>query len=209
MKCSKCGKVWNTKAEEDETEQKVDVAAKMAGIHTGKGVNEDGTKKTSPAVLAFAVVAAIAGICGLGFYIWSGTGTQSNGIIADEAPAYGDSPEPDPDDVVWVAPEYREINMPEEKRKSIYMDTRKTAATSIEAPLLLLGVARTTMEKTLQQTYDAELRKLAALHDIPIEDMKQLVNEGDAKKWDPSPRSNAKRNGKRIYPKSWSVGWTK
>jgi hypothetical protein len=63
------------------------------------------------------------------------------------------------------------------------------------------------MEDMLQKTFDRELTRFAALHDITLDDVKEVIKEGDAKVWDDSPRSNAVRGGKRVYPKEMSEGW--
>ena len=113
---------------------------------------------------------------------------------------------PDPSEVV-----YREIRLPEATRQAIYKDYRAAARTTIEKPLPLPSgsPARVPLETMLQQTLDRELSRFAALHNVSVEDIGEVINEGDAKRWDPSPRSNATRNGIRLYPKSMSEGWTK
>ncbi len=67
--------------------------------------------------------------------------------------------------------------------------------------------ARASLEDMLQKTYDRELMHFAALHDITVDDVKEVIKEGDAKVWDDSPRSNAVRDGKRVYTKEMSEGW--
>lgn len=197
VKCSKCGAVYNVNKEDDE-EAAPDAASRAAGPMDAKRQSKKGgAGKLIAGVLIGLIV--IGGLVGGGYYWWS---NQPEEVAAAPAPA-----EPDEDDVVWVAPEYREVDMPEGDRKRIYMDMRKTAVSNIEKPLLLIGPPRDMMERSLQAIYDREIQTQAALHDVKVDDIQQIVNEGDAKKWDPSPRSNAKRNGKRIYPKSWSVGW--
>ena len=105
--------------------------------------------------------------------------------------------------------EYRVVNLPEETRRRIYDDYRTVARTSVEAPLALpqSGKLRRTMEGTLEGVFERELARFAALHDITVDDVKEVIKEGDAKGWDPSPRSNAVRGGKRVYPKEKSEGW--
>jgi len=199
VKCSKCGKVWNVQ-ESDEEPETPDAASRYAGpaVASNKKESGGGAVKLIAGVLGGILVLAALGAGG--YYWWSNRPTPT----AQAAPV---AAEPDEDDVVWTPPEYREIAMAEPDRKRIYMDTRAAAIMSIEKPLLLIGPPRVTMEKSLQAIYDRELQTQAALHDISVDDIRQIVNEGDAKKWDERPRSNAKRNGKRIYPKSWSVGW--
>ena len=63
------------------------------------------------------------------------------------------------------------------------------------------------LEEMLQKTFDRELMRFAALHDITVDDVKEVIKEGDAKVWDDSPRSNAVRDGRRVYAKEKSEGW--
>ena len=59
----------------------------------------------------------------------------------------------------------------------------------------------------LGETHDYGLRQLAALHNVSLDDIHEVIKEGDAKGWDDSPRSNAVRDGQRVYPKEMSEGW--
>lgn len=104
---------------------------------------------------------------------------------------------------------YREINLPEATRRRIYDDYRAVARTSVERPLAIpQGTkVRQDVEVMLQKTFDRELMRFAALHDITVDDVKEVIKEGDAKQWDDSPRSHAVRDGKRVYSKEKSEGW--
>lgn len=100
-------------------------------------------------------------------------------------------------------------SVPESKRRAIYDQIRDSARTTIEAPLLVPdgNPVRSTMEKSQQAIHDNSMRQLAALHDISMDDIALITAEGDAKNWDPSPRSHARRNGERLYPEERSRGW--
>lgn len=104
---------------------------------------------------------------------------------------------------------YRVVNLPEATRKRIYKDYRAVARTSVEKPLAVpQGTkVRQNLEVMLQQTFDRELMRFAALHDITVDDVKEVIKEGDAKVWDGSPRSHAVRDGKRVYAREKSEGW--
>lgn len=107
-----------------------------------------------------------------------------------------------------AAPTYREVNLPEEHRKRIYDDYRKMARTTIEKPLLLPdSKVRDNFEEMLQKTNDNGVMQLAELNNITIDDMHQIVAEGDAKNWDPTPRSHATRGGQRVNPIEKSKGY--
>lgn len=102
--------------------------------------------------------------------------------------------------------DYREVNLPIDTRKRIYDDYRKVARTTVEKPLLGKpgSAMRMPLENMLDATFERELLRFAALHDVSVDDIKEIIKEGDAKVWDDSPRSNATRGGKRVYPKEES-----
>lgn len=108
-----------------------------------------------------------------------------------------------------AAREYREVALPEATRRSIYDDYRAAARTTVEKPLLLPEgtKVRANLEDMLQKTLDRELSHFAALHDVTVDDIREIIAEGDAKNWDPRPRSHATRDGKRLYPEEMSEGW--
>jgi hypothetical protein len=127
--------------------------------------------------------------------------------------------QPSPPDLAAAVPEetikpatpepYRVIDLPEETRMRIYKDYRSVARTTVEKPLAIpQGTkVRQQMEDMLQKTFDRELTQFAALHDITVDDVKEVIKEGDAKVWDDTPRSHAVRDGKRVYSKEMSEGW--
>jgi len=99
------------------------------------------------------------------------------------------------------------VDLPEEKRRAIYDQVRATAVTTTEKPLMMPEQIRGSTERTLQSVYDQSLQQLAALHDLSVKQVEQIVAEGDTKHWDPSPRSHARRGGKRVYSEERSIGW--
>lgn len=196
VKCPSCATVWN--ANNPAAAQK-SAAAKAAQKPTEE-------KKENASSVNAALIAGIVGgammliaMIGIAVVVLNREGTPKQTAVAEETikPA---TPEP-----------YREIILPEEQRKRIYADYRKVARTTVEAPLPVpQGTkARGVLENTLQKTFDRELTAFAALHDISVEDVKEVIKEGDAKVWDDSPRSNAVRDGKRVYSKEMSEGWKK
>ena len=105
---------------------------------------------------------------------------------------------------------YRVVNLPEEQRKRIYTDYRRVARTTTEVPIMMpSSKARSRVEDTLQGIQDRELRRFAALHNVDLADIQEIIKEGDAQVWDSSPRSHAKRGGKRNYSDEMSEGWKK
>ncbi|KLU06827.1 putative transmembrane protein [Rhodopirellula islandica] len=138
----------------------------------------------------------------------SGSSPPSDSQASDAAPSESDQP-------VLVVLSEAELaalpiaNVPESKRRLIYDQIRASARTTLEAPLLVPdgNPLRASLEKNQQAIHDNSMRQLAALHDVPLNDMALITAEGDAKNWDPSPRSHARRNGERLYPEERSRGW--
>ncbi len=196
VKCPSCATVWNVN---NPAAAEKSAAAKAAE----KPAEEDSEDATN------ANAALIAGIVGGAMMLIAMIGILL--IVINREPTPTRTAEVE-DTIKPLEPEpYRVINRPEEQRKRIYNDYRTVARTTVEVPLVLpQGTKpRELMEDTLQKTFDRELMAFAALHDITIDDVKEVIKEGDAKVWDDSPRSNAVRGGKRVYAKEKSEGWAK
>lgn len=200
VKCPACATVWNVN---HPAASKQNVEAKAAANATEEPADEPQEKHQDAANAA--IVAGLVGggmmliaIFGLGIVILN---RQPPAVTAQvEETIKPTTPEP-----------YRIIDLPEEHRMRIYKDYRTVARTTVEKPLILpQGTkARQNLEVMLQQTFDRELTHFAALHDISVDDVKEVIKEGDAKVWDDSARSNAVRDGKRVYSKEMSEGWEK
>lgn len=100
------------------------------------------------------------------------------------------------------------VDIPEERRRRIYDDMRKTATMTKEKPLMIPGSGvRDKLEGMLDATYENSIQQLAALHDLRIEDIRNIVKEGDLKNWDPRARSRAYRGGERVYEDEKTQGY--
>ena len=77
---------------------------------------------------------------------------------------------------------YEEIRLPESTRKKLYRDYRAVARTTLEKPLPLPqgSPPRAAMEKMLQQVFDRELTRFAALYRISESEVREVIKEGDA-----------------------------
>ena len=194
VKCPKCATVWNVN---NPAAAKKSAAAKAASQPSEP--KKAAATDTNAAVIAGVVGGAIMLIAMIGLFL----------IVINQEPTPTQTAEVE-DTIKPLEPEpYRIIDKPEETRRRIYADYRKVARTTVEVPLILpQGTKpRESLEDTLQKTFDRELVAFAALHDISVEDVKEVIKEGDAKVWDDSPRSNAVRGGKRVYAKEKSEGW--
>ena len=201
-RCPACGLVWNihqpVAAKPDSPPQPTDEARQM------------------DASAAVAMVGIVGGgmllmlLIGTAIFLLRPSGTTpAAGTTAAGTPAAA-ATEIEEDTIKPRVPEpYREIRKPEQTRQQIYKDYRQVARTTIEKPLPLLqgSPPRRMMEDMLQKTFDRELSRFAALHNVDVDDIHEVIKEGDANNWDPSPRSNAVRGGKRVYPKEKSEGW--
>ncbi|WDQ16429.1 hypothetical protein [Rhodopirellula sp. P2] len=160
-------------------------------------------------VLGGVLMFAMVGVLAVMFLSDSSDSSHtSDSQASDAAPSEADQP-------VLVVLSDAELaalpvaNVPENKRRLIYDQIRASARTTIEAPLLVPdgNPLRASLEKNQQAIHDNSMRQLAALHDVSLDDMALITTEGDAKNWDPRPRSHARRNGERIYPEERSRGW--
>ncbi|PHQ32292.1 zinc ribbon domain-containing protein [Rhodopirellula bahusiensis] len=207
-RCPSCGQVFSV--ESAQIAAAPQSAAAKPTKKTSSSSSGDINVPLIAGVMGGVVFIALIGILAMTFMPESNPSATSNGDSASsgEAPAESDQP-------VLVVLSEEELaalpiaNVPEDKRKSIYDQIRDSARTTIEAPLLVPdgNAVRSTMEKSQQAIHDNSMRQLAALHDISLDDIALITAEGDAKNWDPSPRSHARRNGERLYPEERSRGW--
>lgn len=180
------------------------------GASPGQSTNSSrGHSSTGPIVAVVSGVGAILIIVLAGLLYWVFRSQPSTAEPQVEAAAEASAA----DKPVLQEPTQAEldalviVDLPEETRRRIYDQVRKTAVMSVEKPLMMPEQIRGSTERTLQGVYDESLQQLAALHDVSVEEVEQIVVEGDTKNWDPSPRSHARRDGKRLYPEERSIGW--
>lgn len=200
VKCPKCGMVWNVN---NPPAAKPTAAAKA-------GTKPESAKANSSSGGGSA--AMIAGIIGGVMMLLAIIGVGLVVMNREPPPAPAAEAVVEVEETIKPAEpqEFRVVNLPEPKRKEIYNQYRQVARTTVEAPLgIPQGGVRKNLEGMLDATFERELRRFAALHDITVDDVKEIIKEGDAKVWDDSPRSNATRDGKRVYPKEMSEGWEK
>lgn len=216
VRCGGCQHVFSTAEAEQRASQTTQPEAKAA---------------TPSAPIPIALIAGVlAGllllVTTLAGLAWIGTRSSETPDAGEYAAATGDSdststsgsgPASNSGDGQPEFPEATEqelaslmiARLPEAKRREIYKMIRDTAVSSVEKPILAPDGSppRVAMEKMLEATYQNSLRQIQALHDVSAEQIQQIIAEGDMKVWDKRPRSNARRNGKRLYPKEQSRGW--
>lgn len=195
-RCAACGTVWNV----------MQGVAAMSPPPSKQAEDEIAAAAETPAP---ATAALLVGLVGGVMFLMATIGLIVFVVTRPPDPALVSAAEPEQTIKPAIPEPYREIRLPEEARRRIYRDYRTVARTTVEAPLILpQGTkARQNLEVMLEKTYDRELLHFAALHDITVDEVKEVIKEGDAKVWDDSPRSNAVRDGKRVYTKEMSEGW--
>ena len=201
VKCPACGAVWNAQQPSASPQPAARSKPPAAQAAARPEAATDTDDQSHLLIIGGIVAGAIMLLVFAGVIL----------VILNREPAKKQTAATEVEETIKPATpqEYREIKLPEEARKRIYADYRKVAKTTVEKPLALpQGTKmRANMEDMLQKTFDRELAHFAALHDITVDDVKEVIKEGDAKIWDDSPRSNAVRGGKRVYPKEMSEGW--
>lgn len=208
VKCPSCSTVWNVNQPS---------AAKRPGAATTKPDGD--AKKASGSQVSVPVMVAMVGgglllftVVGVAAVLMSG-GDSAQANSSDAGSSMQTSSQGEGAAPATIKPsvpeEYRVIRLPEQTRRRIYDDYRKVARTSVETPLMAPQGThlRQATEGMLQGVFDRELARFAALHDISVDDVREVIKEGDAKGWDPTPRSNAVRNGQRVYSPEMSEGW--
>lgn len=197
VKCPQCATIWNVGNPAAAQWGASAKAAQKAAVDAA----EQNEKQTSQ----LAIIAAMVGgamvllvIVGISAILLSSTPAPSTTAV-DETVETIKPATPQP---------YRVVKLPEEQRRRIYDDYRKVARSTVETPLMLPDGTRVraSVENMLQKTYERELVHFAALNDIDVDDVHEIIKEGDANVWDDSPRSNATRDGKRVYAEEMSVG---
>ncbi len=200
VRCPKCGTIWNANAPQP-------VRAPSPATTPAGGSESDSAEKSKEIPVALVgsfIAAAMAFLAVIGILISfffareETTSSPSTSPTVAEETIKPSTPQP-----------YRTVKLPEEQRHRIYDDYRAVAKTTVEKPLAIpQGTkVRANLEVMLDQTFERELSHFAALHDIPVDDVKEIIKEGDAKNWDPTPRSHAVRDGKRVYDEEMSEGW--
>gem|GEM_PF-2746332 len=200
-RCPKCGNVFVSTA----------TAASPPNDGVNRGANSSGISTTS------IVAIVVGGLVSLLLFVVVGmfsvfsfrSESESKQVIESVDRIEHSSLESEASQPETPTVTFREVRLPEETRKRLYNDYRGVARTTIEKPLPLPqgSPPRAALEQMLQQTFDRELNRFSALYNVSLDDVKEVIKEGDAKRWDPSPRSNATRNGKRLYPEEMSEGW--
>lgn len=179
VRCPACGNVWN--AHQPATPKPAPAATSQKSA-TSKNA-------ASP---AFAIIALIVGgmlVTGLiGVVVIQGWDFSSIEDAAS-APAENTANVEAPSDESLASPPnepepYRIVNVSESKRRRIYKDCCDArTATQNQLQLPSGSIAQTSFDGLMGQILERELKRFAAIHDVRLEDMYEVMKEGDAKNW--------------------------
>jgi LSD1 subclass zinc finger protein len=203
IRCSACGNVFaaaaaaNAAAAEREEALLRDAAGPIEDA-------SDESKDDNSTMLFVAVGGALAVVALLCFVgVWMLASGDNSAKVADEdlKPVLREA-------TAEELAALRIANIPEEQRRRIYDDIRASARTTTERALMVPGSnVRAKLEDMLDATHENTIRQLAALHDITVEQVRDIVVEGDVKNWDPRARSRAYRDGERVYSDERAQGY--
>ncbi|TWT93591.1 zinc ribbon domain-containing protein [Neorhodopirellula pilleata] len=195
-RCPACGKVFATSAGGSNPTPSGSHSDALKQANDSQE-NQAGGKSSDPIMIYASVGGAllllmIAGVAGVLLF------APTRSPVETESTAEATQPvlrEPTEEELASLTI----VKIPEDRRRRIYDEMRATAKITTEKPLMLPdGRVRTSVEGMLEDTSEYSIKQLAALHDVSEQDVRDIVTEGDLKNWDPSGRSRAYRNGKRI-----------
>ncbi len=95
-------------------------------------------------------------------------------------------PKPPAQQSLTVATEpFREIDLPESTRQQIYRDYRTAKGSAVGQPIPMPKewASRKAVDATLGNIVDRELTLHASIHNIQVDDVVEIIKEGNAKKW--------------------------
>jgi hypothetical protein len=176
VRCPKCAHIWNPNEPED-SEEDPDNPSSASGSKRMSGSSAKLVKVVGGVVGALLVLAIVVGAVRYLTQSDSRTG-QPLGQASNPAPAARPTPVATPEP-------YREIKLPESTRQQIYRDYRTAAGSSVEKPIPLPKDwdSRKALDATLNKVLERELTLHASMHNIEVDDVIEILKEGNAKKW--------------------------
>lgn len=176
VRCPKCAHIWNPNEPED-SEEDPDNPSAASGSKRISGSSAKLAKMVGGVVAALLVLAIVVGASWYLTQSNSRTG-QTLGQASSSAPVAMPSP-------VATTEPYRVIKLPESTRQKIYRDYRTAANTSVEKPIPLPKNwdSRKALDATLNKVLERELTMHASMHNIEVDDVIEILKEGNAKKW--------------------------
>lgn len=182
VRCPSCESIWNPNASEQVQDgpgkETSGGRPKLKSGSRNKGVLVGG---------AVAGVILILVIAGGVFWLINrpttspATTPQPAKLVQQARSQATESPTPQPP----VSEPYREIDLPESTRQQIYRDYRTAAGSSVDKPIPLPKDwnSRKALDATLNKILDRELTLHASMHNIEVDDVIEIIKEGNAKRW--------------------------
>ena len=178
VKCGSCGMIWNVNQP----------AAARVSRSTAQGSPKASSSANNHVAFLAAGIGGLLGVLALvgvaiAFFVRS-----SPEPLAEPAPP----PAPVAPPAVTAqatpkppVPTYREVDLPESLRKGIYLDYRKLVGSSTEKKVMIMkdSPVNQSLQSMLGKTVDREITHFSLIHKISEDDVRQIIAEGDAKKW--------------------------
>ncbi|MFG0254463.1 MAG: hypothetical protein ACF787_05110 [Rhodopirellula sp. JB053] len=205
VRCPSCGNVFAASASAQAAapaDNREDAALRSAAGPQDDADNES-NDQTMTIIAVGAGLVLVAILCVVGIWSLTRGSEESAGDVATEPPQ--------PVFAEATAEELAAltiVDIPERQRRDIYNDVRASARTTTERAFNVPGSnVRDKLENMLDKTHENTLRQLAALHDLSVDQVRDIVAEGDTKNWDTRARSRAYRDGERIYSDEETQGY--
>ena len=181
VKCGSCGSIWNVNNPGSASETSP-AAKRDAGSKNSSGGSA--SKQQTTLIVGIAGVLAVLATIGIAVAFFVNGSTQP----AAEMPVTPPPPAPVPTIAMAptdATPTYREVDLPESTRQEIYFDYRKLVESSTEKKIMILkdSPVNKSLQSMLGKTVDREITHFSLIHKITEEDVRQIIAEGDAKKW--------------------------
>ncbi|EMI53182.1 putative secreted protein [Rhodopirellula sallentina SM41] len=206
VRCPTCGNVFAASASAQAAapaDNREDAALRGAAGPQDDDADSIPNDQTMTIIAVGAGLALVAILCIVGIWSLTRSSEDSAGEVAAEPPQPVFA-EATPEELAALTI----VNIPEQQRRDIYNDVRGSARTTTEKALVLPGSnVRDKLENMLDKTHENTLRQLAALHDLSVDQVRDIVAEGDTKNWDTRARSRAYRDGERIYSDEETQGY--
>ncbi len=181
VRCSSCGSIWNPN--DTAPAQVSDAAIGLAKKTRSK------SKSTNQNSAVKIIAGGLVGVLGIGlisggvWYLRQPDSTPTTTSAVATQPATPATPLALND--VTPMESYREVDLPESTRQQIYRDYRTAKGSSVGKPIPMPKQwdSRQAVDATLSNVLDRELTLHASIHNIQVDDVVQIIKEGNAKEW--------------------------
>ena len=185
VRCSSCGSIWNPN-DSPQTQVSDSSVAQAKKSHSRSQAESPPLTQNGAAKIIGGMLVAGLGIGLITGGMWylrqpDATTTTSRTVSTEQATPVS----PVPQGKATPIKPYREIDLPESTRQQIYRDYRTAKGSSVGKPIPMPKDwdSRKAVDATLTNMLDRELTLHASIHNIQVDDIVQIINEGNAKGW--------------------------